>query len=382
MDLIATTAALAEAMAEARRSAFVTVDTEFMRETTYWAKLCLVQVACERGVYLIDPLAPGISLDPLFALLDDPQITKVFHAARQDIEIFHTLSGRVPQAVVDTQIAGMVCGFGESVSYENLIRETTGHSIDKSSRFTDWSKRPLSDKQLAYAAADVTHLRDAWEILAERLVKDGRIAWIAEEMAALTDPSAYVVEPAEAWRRLKVRTGSKKFLAVLKTLAEWREYEAQGRDVPRGRVLKDDALLDIAGHAPKTTAELDGLRSVPRGFANSRAGQAILEAVARGLALPPSEIPVLERPERREPADSGLVDALKLLLRLKAEETQVAPRLIASASDVEALAADDRANVSALHGWRLELFGQAALDLKHGKVILKVEDGKLAVRPA
>ncbi len=214
MDLIATTAALAEAMAEARRSAFVTVDTEFMRETTYWAKLCLVQVACERGVYLIDPLRRDLARSA-FVLLDDPQVTKVFHAARQDIEIFHTLSGRVPQAVVDTQIAGMVCGFGESVSYEKPDPRNDRHSIDKSSRFTDWSKRPLSDKQLAYAAADVTHLRDAWELLAERLVKDGRIAWIAEEMAALTDPSAYVVEPAEAWRRLKVRTGSKKFLAVL-----------------------------------------------------------------------------------------------------------------------------------------------------------------------
>ena len=382
MQLITTTEDLARAVAAASQGPFVTVDTEFMRESTYWPKLCLLQFASEQAGYLVDPLSPDLDLAPFFALLDRGDVVKVFHAARQDVEIFHHLSGRTPVNLFDTQIAGMVCGLGESISYENLIRETTGHAVDKSSRFTDWSRRPLSDKQLIYALGDVTHLRDAYKSLSGRIAAEGRGAWIAEEMAALTDPALYSVEPNEAWRRLKVRSGSKKFLAALKGLAAWREREAQTRDVPRQRILKDDALLDIASHAPRTAAELDGLRSVPRGFAQSRSGSAILEAISAGLALPPSEVPVLERTERLPDSDPGLVDALKLLLKLKSDEAGVAPRLIANAADIERLAAYGEPEVPAVQGWRREVFGAAALDLKTGRLVLKIEDGKLKAMPA
>ncbi|BCW89629.1 Ribonuclease D [Alphaproteobacteria bacterium SO-S41] len=382
MELITTTEGLAQAVDEASSGPFVTVDTEFMRESTYWPILCLIQFASAKQGYLVDPMAPGIDLNPFFALLDRPDIVKVFHAARQDVEIFHHLSGRTPTNLFDTQVAGMVCGLGESISYENLIRETTGHAVDKSSRFTDWSRRPLSEKQLVYALGDVTHLRDAYRVLSERIAKQGRASWIEEEMAILTDPSIYAVDPEEAWRRLKVRSGSKKMLAALKGLAAWREREAQTRDVPRQRILKDDALLDIASHAPKTVADLDGLRSVPRGYAQSRNGAAVLEAIAAGLALPADQVPQIERSERLPEADSSLVDALKLLLKLKSDEAGVAARLIANSADMERLAAYAEPDVPAVHGWRREVFGAAAMDLKAGRLVLKIEDGRLKASAA
>ncbi len=383
MQLITTTDELKAAVDQVSGGKFVTVDTEFMRESTYWPKLCLLQFAGsdEEGGHLVDPLAPGLDLAPFIALLDRPDIVKVFHAARQDIEIFFNLSGRTPKNLFDTQIAGMVCGLGESISYENLVRETTGHAVDKSSRFTDWSRRPLSEKQLIYALGDVTHLRDAYRWLNEKITSRGRADWIIEEMAVLTDPATYGTDPDESWRRLKVRSGSKKFLAVLKTLAAWREREAQTRDLPRQRVLKDDALLDVASHAPKTVAELEGLRSIPRGFAQSRSGAAILEAIAAGLALPQEQVPQLERHERLPETDSGLVDALKLLLKLKADEAEVAPRLIANAADMERIAAFGTPEVAAMQGWRRDVFGAAALDLKAGKLALKIKDGKLTAEP-
>lgn len=383
MKLITTTDELKAAVDRVSGGKFVTVDTEFMRESTYWPKLCLLQFAGseEEGGYLVDPLAPGLDLAPFIALLDRPDLRKVFHAARQDIEIFFHLSGRTPRNLFDTQVAGMVCGLGESISYENLIRETTGHAVDKSSRFTDWSRRPLSDKQLVYALGDVTHLRDAYRWLAEKIAKGGREGWIAEEMAILTDPATYGTDPDDAWRRLKVRSGSKKFLAVLKTLAAWREREAQTRDVPRQRILKDDALLDVASNAPKSVAELDGLRSIPRGFAQSRSGAGILEAIAAGLALPADAVPQLERGERLPEVDASLVDALKLLLKLKADEADVAPRLIANASDMERIAAYAEPDVSAMQGWRRDVFGAAALEMKAGRLALKIENGKLKAEP-
>lgn len=377
MQLITTTEDLARAVAAASQGPFVTVDTEFMRESTYYSKLCLLQFAGETSGHLVDTLAPGLDLAPFIALLDRTDIVKVFHAARQDIEIFYHLTGRTPRNLFDTQVAGMVCGLGESISYENLIRETTGHAVDKSSRFTDWSRRPLSDKQLVYALGDVTHLRDAYRALSQKIAAGGRAAWIAEEMAVLTDPATYATEPDEAWRRLKVRSGSKKFFAVLKTLAAWREREAQSKDVPRQRVLKDDALLDIASHAPRSAAELEALRSVPRGYAQSRNGAAVLEAIAAGLALPPDQVPQLERGERLPEIDSGLVDALKLLLKLKADESGVAARLIANAAEIDRLAAFAEPDVPALRGWRREVFGAAALDLKAGRLALRIEGGKL-----
>jgi ribonuclease D len=379
MELIATTEALKAAVAAVSKGAFVTVDTEFMRESTYWPKLCLLQFAGsdEEGGHLVDPLAPGLDMGPFIELLDRPDIVKVFHAARQDIEIFFHLSGRTPKNLFDTQVAGMVCGLGESISYENLIRETTGHAVDKSSRFTDWSRRPLSEKQLVYALGDVTHLRDAYRWLQAKISKGGREGWIGEEMAILTDPATYGTAPEDSWKRLKVRSGSKKFLGVLKTLAAWREREAQTRDVPRQRILKDDALLDVASNAPKTLAELDGLRSIPRGFAQSRSGQPILDAIAAGVALPAEQVPQLERSDRLPEVDPSLVDALKLLLKLKADEADVAPRLIANASDMDKIAAYSAPDVPAMQGWRREVFGEAALEMKAGKLALKIEGGKL-----
>jgi ribonuclease D len=377
MQLITTTAALQQAADEVKDEAFITVDTEFMRESTYWPKLCLLQFAGSKGGYLVDTLAPGLDLAPFIALLDRPDLVKVFHAARQDIEIFYHLTGRTPKNVFDTQIAGMVTGHGESISYENLIRETTGHAVDKSSRFTDWSRRPLSEKQLVYALGDVTHLRDAYVALKSEIDERGRTDWIAEEMAELVDPGLYAVNPDEAWRRLKVRSGSRKFFAVLKTLATWREREAQTRDVPRQRVLKDDALLDVAGQAPRSVADLDGLRAIPRGFAQSRSGAAILEAVTGGLALPADQIPQPERTDRLPEVDPGIADALKLLLKLRAEEADVAPRLIANAADLDKLAALKEPAIHAMQGWRYEVFGAAALDLKAGKLALKIDKGKL-----
>jgi ribonuclease D len=381
MQLITKTDELAKAVEQASHGPFVTVDTEFMRESTYWPKLCLLQFASETEGYLVDPLSPDLDLAPFIALLDRDDIVKVFHAARQDIEIFYHLTGRTPRNVFDTQVAGMVCGLGDSISYENLIRETTGHAVDKSSRFTDWSRRPLSEKQLIYALGDVTHLRDAYRSLAERIDAGGRRDWIAEEMAVLTDPATYAVAPDESWRRLKVRSGSRKFFAILKTLAAWREREAQSRDVPRQRILKDDALLDVASNAPKTIAELDGLRSIPRGYAQSRNGVAIMEAVAAGLALPPDQIPQLERTDRLPEVDPSVVDTLKLLLKLKADENGVAARLIANASDMDRLAALPEPEIPALTGWRRTVFGDAALDLKAGRLGLKLSGGKLVAAP-
>jgi ribonuclease D len=377
MQLISTTAELQRATDLVSGEPFIAVDTEFMRESTYWPKLCLLQFAGEKGGHLVDTLAPGLDLAPFVALLDRPDLIKVFHAARQDIEIFYHLSGRTPRNVFDTQIAGMVCGHGESISYENLIRETTGHAVDKSSRFTDWSRRPLSEKQLVYALGDVTHLREAYLVLKAQIEERGRADWIAEEMAELVDPALYAVNPEESWRRLKVRTGSRKFFAVLKTLAAWREHEAQARDVPRQRVLKDDAVLDVAGHAPRSIAELDGLRSIPRGFAQSRSGAAIIEAVAQGLALPADKIPQPDRHERLPEVDPSIAEAFKLLLKLRAEEADVAPRLIANASDLDKLAALKDPDIHALQGWRFDVFGAAALDLKAGKLALKIDGGKL-----
>lgn len=382
MNLITTTGDLAKAVAAVANDPFVTVDTEFMRESTYWPKLCLLQFAGAKEGYLVDPLAAGMDLAPFIELLDNADIVKVFHAARQDIEIFYHLTGRTPKNVFDTQVAGMVCGLGESISYENLIRETTGHAIDKSSRFTDWSRRPLSEKQLVYALGDVTHLRDAYKALSAEIAEQGRGSWIAEEMAVLTDPATYAIVPDESWRRLKVRSGSRKFFAALKGLAAWREREAQSRDVPRQRILKDDALLDIASNAPRTASDLDGLRSVPRGYANSRAGSSVLEAVATGLALPADQVPQMDKIERLPEVDPSLVDVLKLLLKLKADESGVAPRLIANAADVDRLAALPEPDIAALQGWRRDVFGAAALELKAGKLALKVSNGRLTAIPA
>jgi len=368
MPMISDTESLAAFCQRLKSASFVTVDTEFMREKTYWPILCLVQLGGPDEAHAIDPLAPGIDLTPLFELMADTSVLKVFHAARQDVEIFLHIAGALPTPLFDTQVAAMVCGFGDAVSYETLASQLAKARIDKSLRFTDWSIRPLSDKQIQYALADVTHLRVAYEKLVRKLERNGRLEWLAEEMAILADPATYRVDPAQAWRRLKPRSNSPRFLAVLKELAAWREHEAQDRDLPRQRVLRDETLTEIAAHHPSDTAELGRMRGIGKGLVEGRMGQAILEAVRRGLDTPESECPV--PPDRIEvPKGLGaVVDLLKVLLKMKCDEHGVASRLVANSADIDAIAATDDADVPALRGWRRELFGEDALRLKNGQV--------------
>lgn len=374
--MITTTEVLAAACARMREAAFVTVDTEFLRETTFWPKLCVVQLADEHGPEVVDALAPGLDLAPLFELMADEAVLKVFHSGRQDIEIFHHLSGKVPHPVFDTQVAAMVLGFGESISYDQLVQRTAGVTLDKSSRFTDWSRRPLSDDQITYAIADVTHLRVVYEKLSRDLEKRGRADWLVEEMDVLTSPSTYEAHPELAWQRFRTRLKKPRDLAVMIEVAAWREREAQGRDVPRSRVLKDDALIEVATRAPKTVEALGSLRAFPRGYERSRAGQEILEAVLRGLDRDLADLPAIEngRPLQHNPAT---VELLKVLLRMIAERHAVAAKIIANVDDLEHIAADDEADVAALSGWRRELFGELALSLKAGTLALSLERGRV-----
>ncbi|MBI3446690.1 MAG: ribonuclease D, partial [Magnetospirillum sp.] len=322
-------------------------------------------------------LAPGIDLKPLLDLMANERVLKVFHAARQDIEIFFQMSGAVPQPLFDTQVAAMVCGFGDSVGYETLASQLAKARIDKSMRFTDWAMRPLSEKQIQYALADVTHLRVAYEKLVRKVEKNGRIGWLAEEMALLTEPGTYRVDPENAWKRLKPRSSSGRFLAVLKELAAWREREAQERDLPRQRILRDETLTEIAAHHPVDTNELGRTRGIGKGLVEGKMGQAILETVKRGMAIPEADCP---KPADRVDVPKGLgpvVDLLKVLLKMKCDEHGVASKLLANSADIDAIAADDNADVPALHGWRRELFGEDALKLKHGRLGLGFcTDGK------
>ncbi|MGH6887739.1 MAG: ribonuclease D [Rhizomicrobium sp.] len=374
MAIVDTNPALGALMAELEGAPYIALDTEFMRDQTYWPRLCLVQVAAPGIEAIIDPMAEGIDLGPLYAILKSP-VLKVLHASRQDIEIFYIQGGVIPDPLFDTQIAAMVCGFGESASYETLARRLAHAEIDKSARFTDWSRRPLTKRQLEYALADVTHLRVVYEALARQLERTGRASWVQEEIAALQQPSLYRLDPALAWKRLKPRTTNRRFLAALATIAAWREREAQTRDLPRNRILKDEALLEIAAHPPENAGALEHIRTVPKGFAASRMGKALLEVVANsGNAEPPQGIEP-ERPRRkREPAASA-IDLLKALLRQRAEAAGVAPRLIADSEDIERLAAHEDDGVAALQGWRAEVFGNDAIALRDGKLALALKDG-------
>ncbi len=366
--MISDSASLAAFCERLSHAEYITVDTEFMREKTFWPQLCLIQIGGPDEARAIDPLAPGIDLAPLLDLLANPRILKVFHAARQDVEIFLNISGKVPTPLFDTQVAAMVCGFGDAVGYETLVSQLARARIDKSMRFTDWSLRPLTERQVQYALADVTHLRVAYEKLVRKLERNGRAEWLAEEMAELTYPATYRVEPEDAWRRLKPRSSSPRFLAVLRELAAWREREAQERDLPRQRIVRDETLMEIAAHHPGSVAELGRTRGLGKGLVEGRMGQAILDAVKRGLAVPEEQAP--KPPERVElPRGLGpVVELLKVLLKMKCDEHGVAQKLVANVADIEALAADDDADVRVLSGWRRELFGEDALRLKHGRL--------------
>ena len=376
MQPITTTEDLAAACTRLARHAFITVDTEFLRETTYYPILCVIQIASSDEAVVIDALAPGIDLAAFFALMADEKILKVFHAARQDIEICWHRAGKLPHPVFDTQVAAMVLGYGDSISYDQLVQRITGDVLDKSSRFTDWSRRPLTDAQLAYAVSDVTHLRDVFQALSADLQKRGRAEWVSAEMEVLTSPDTYRADPENAWKRLKSRVRKQKELAVLIEVAAWREREAQNRDIPRGRVLKDDVLGDIAVQAPTTVERLGHLRSIPKGFERSKWGEAIVEAVNRGVARDPKTLPCLER--SRGIANGGAtVELLKVLLRMTSERHAVAAKVIATVDDLETIAADDNADVPALKGWRRELFGSNALALKRGELALAMEKGRV-----
>ena len=376
MELIVKTADLARACERLAHHRLITVDTEFLRETTYYPLLCVIQMASEEEAVVVDALAEGIDLAPFFALMGNEGVLKVFHAARQDIEIVWHRAGILPHPIFDTQVAAMVLGYGDSIAYDALVEKVTGHRPDKTHRFTDWSRRPLSKEQIVYAEADVTHLRDVFRVLDADLKKRGRSDWVSEEMEVLTSPSTYDSEPSRAWLRLKSRVRKPRELAVLMEVAAWREREAQTRDVPRSRVLKDDAIGDIATHAPTTLEKLAHLRSIPKGFERSRWGGDIIAAVQRGLARDPHTLPKIDRPKGNA-GGTATVELLKVLLRMIAEKHHVAAKVIATTDDLEQIAMDDEADVPALHGWRRELFGEPALALKHGQLALAVEKGRV-----
>jgi ribonuclease D len=381
MPLIATTQDLAQVCKRLARHDFVAVDTEFIREQTYWPRLCLIQLAGPEDEALVDPLARGISLEPFFELMGNERVVKVFHAARQDLEIVWIQARLIPRPIFDTQVAAMVCGFGEAVSYVNLVKQVTGRDLDKSSRFTDWARRPLSQKQLTYALGDVVHLRDIYRHLKAELEREGRAGWLDEEMAELTEPATYEANPEEAWRRLKLRVKNRKGLAVLIELAAWRERAAQAQDVPRNRILRDEALYDIAGHAPTDPAQLSELRTLSEGFAKSARARDIIEAVKKGLARDLKTVPPLRTGLPLPAEKAALVDLLRVLLKACAARHKVAPRLIADGDDLERIAVEDAPDVAALKGWRHEKFGVYALQLKEGRLALKADRGEVALVP-
>lgn len=379
MTPITTTAALAEFCNGLKGQPFIAVDTEFMRETTYWPKLCLIQVASPSSDAVIDPLAEGLDLEPLLELMRDESLLKVFHAARQDVEIFNNLKA-MPTPLFDTQVAGMAAGFGEQIAYDALVRQMLKIEIDKSSRFTDWARRPLTEAQLAYALADVTHLARLFPILRDRLQESGRLAWVEEEMKALSDPAAYDVDPEKAWRRLRPRKTQAKYLAVFKAVSAWRERTAQQRDQPRGRILKDEAIDELATQAPTTLDGLNTLRGVPKGFGGSKFGPDLIAAIKAALADPEGYAPVVEKAGPPPPPSAGaVVELLKVLLKARAEEAGVASKLIATVSDLEKIAADDEAETPALQGWRRDAFGIDALKIKRGELALVLDGTKVRV---
>lgn len=381
MTLIADNQALTVFCERLAGEDFITVDTEFIRDKTYWPRLCLIQMAGADVSAAIDTLAPGLDLAPVYALLSEPRILKVFHAARQDIEIFFHQARIIPAPLFDSQVAAMVCGFGDAASYETLVAKLAKAQVDKSSRFTDWAARPLTDKQLTYALSDVTYLRTIYQKLSARLERDGRSSWLEDEMAALTAPEIYQLDPDKAWRRIKLRNPKPRYLAVLREIAAWREREARSRDVPRNRIVRDEALTEIAAHPPRGTGDLARIRSLSRGFAEGKMGAALLDAAARGLAVPDAECPQPPAKNDLPPGLGPVVELLKVLLKMRCEESGVATKLVASSANLERIAASDTADVPALAGWRRELFGEDALALKNGRLALQIDGRKLRAVP-
>ena len=373
MKTITTTEALAAFCEEAAKRPYVTVDTEFLRERTYYSKLCLIQMAYKddlgEDAVLVDPLVEGLSLEPMYDLFRNTTVVKVFHAARQDLEIFFVDAGFIPTPLFDTQVAAMVCGYGEQVGYETLVRKIANASLDKSSRFTDWSRRPLTDAQMKYALADVTHLRDIYEVLSKRLAKSGRARWVSEELAVLNDPQTYVSHPEDAWKRVKTRTNSGRFLAIVRELARFREGYAQSRNIPRSRVFKDDALVELASTKPESEKDLSRSRLLLREARKGEIADGILTAIKIGMAVKSEDVPKPDQSREKLQVNPALADLLRVLLKAKAETEGVAQKLIATSADLDAIAAGER-DVKALTGWRREVFGEEALELCAGKIAL------------
>ena len=378
MTPITTNEALAEFCARLSDAPFIAVDTEFMRETTYWPKLCLIQAASTEYAGIIDPMADGLDLEPFLEILRDPNIVKVFHACRQDVEIFVRL-GAMPRPLFDTQVAAMAAGFGEQVAYDSLVRQTLKIDLDKGSRFTDWARRPLSDNQLTYALGDVTHLAALYPKLRDRLAKEGRLDWVMSEMDDLVDPALYDTTPENAWKRLKPKKYAAKYLAAFKATAVWRERAAQERDQPRGRILKDDAIDEIAAQGPTDVDAFNRLRAVPKGFGGSRLGLELIEELKRVLADPEAHAPKMDRPAHNQAAPPSVVELLKVLLKAKSDNAGVASKLIANVADLEKIALSDDADVEALKGWRRQLFGEDALKLKRGEIALVLSGARVEV---
>ena len=380
IPMITTSDALATFCTDVAGDSYITVDTEFLRETTYYPKLCLVQIAGEKHNALIDPLAPGLSLQPFFDLMANPAVLKVFHAASQDIEILVNMANLVPTPVFDTQIAAMVCGFGDQVGYEAIVRKLVGAQIDKSSQFTDWSRRPLTPKQMAYALSDVTHLRVVYEKLKSQIDAEDRSDWLEDELADLANADKYRVDPAQSWRRIKARIQNKKQQAALMAVAAWREREAQTKNVPRGRILKDDAVGEIAIQVPQTTEAMHQLRLLPRGSADSSIGKGILAAIKDALSWDPATLPSPKgRGDDMSPSQEAAAEVLKLALKIVSENAGVAPKLLASSADIDAIAISDAADVPAMQGWRRTVFGDVAIALKSGKATIGLEKGRAKI---
>ena len=381
MTLITETSKLIDACERFSRDSFLAIDTEFMRERTYYPQLCLIQIAGKDEAVTVDALATKINLNPILDLMANHKIIKVFHACRQDMEIFFNLNRRIPFPVFDTQIGAMVCGYGESVGYDKLVRQITGVQIDKSSRFTDWSHRPLSKQQLNYALSDVTHLRTVYESLLNQLEKNGRINWLNEEFQNVLNPKTYDIPLDQIWKRLKIKNGRPKFLILVRELCAFREKEAQSRNIPRNRVIRDDVLLDIAARSPRSSVDLAKVRSLSTQFAEGRLGKSILRVVAEASNIPESDAPQLEKLNKSKPQKPALIELLKVLLKHKSEDNNVAQKLIASTADLEAIAENDNANVLALNGWRKDVFGDDALLLKSGKIALSAAGDRIRVIP-
>ncbi len=379
MKIITKTDDLAKACESLAEHDYVTVDTEFLRESTFWPILCLIQMAGPDDEMIVDVMAKGLDLAPFFTLMADESVTKVFHAARQDIEIVHNLGNLIPHPVFDTQVAAMVCGYGDSIAYDQLVSRISGAHIDKSSRFTDWSRRPLSQKQLDYALADVTHLRDVYHSLTQDLEKNGRAHWVSEEMEVLTSVRTYDMPVEDAWRRLKMRVRKPLDFAIMRAVAEWRESEARSRNIPRGRVIKDDAIYAIAQQRPRTVEALGRVRAVPNGFERSRHAASLLAAVQKAMDIPEKELMPVPRPSRSPEGSGAATEMLKVLLKLTVEKHGVAAKVIATVDDLEKIAANDDADVAPLKGWRRDMFGENALKLKNGQLALGFIDRKIAL---